>query len=389
PSKKVKIRVSIDSSLKAGILQDTIFIKSNGQNVIDSIKTVVIKANIKLPNYVPTTRDTTVIDCITFENVKIDEINIKIKDLNNSLIPTKIYSRGISNGVLYLDMDTILISKPEQVVKVKILPGFEDLYEEFVFKKDCFEFDTIKIRVKFNSRFYVRSLRKKTDFGKYEEDTLTFMISAPDLQKNSVERKTSFNSSQTIFNTTVKVYYLLDTLNYCNAFDLIFPKEIVDKYLDTIEAKNEIILKQNFYQYDSTNVKNSRGNFGFSDTIVKIREFLGIDTLYLISTFYSKRYTIISSAYESEIDAKSLILFPNPADNLIRLCNYSENAVEILEIDILNSLGENYYKFKSITSPITFLDEILINTANFPNGMYFIRINTSKGLLITKFLVKH
>jgi YVTN family beta-propeller protein len=77
--------------------------------------------------------------------------------------------------------------------------------------------------------------------------------------------------------------------------------------------------------------------------------------------------------------AAGIDIFPNPASGEIRVIG---NQCSVSGVEVFNLLGEKIY-----TSPIT--DNrapITINVADFPNGVYVVKVRTEKGMEVSKFI---
>lgn len=84
-----------------------------------------------------------------------------------------------------------------------------------------------------------------------------------------------------------------------------------------------------------------------------------------------KLSSLRTRAFESR---KYLRIYPNPVKDILYIDNIYK---DISNIKLLNCMGENIATFNQ--SPI--------NLNGFANGIYFIQIETEKGLYITKFFI--
>lgn len=74
-------------------------------------------------------------------------------------------------------------------------------------------------------------------------------------------------------------------------------------------------------------------------------------------------------------------IYPNPANNEIRLSiDNTINVKDIREISIYNSFGEKVFESDK------YID--MINTGNFPNGIYYLKIDTSNILVTLKLVIQ-
>src|SRR5258706_142896 len=88
--------------------------------------------------------------------------------------------------------------------------------------------------------------------------------------------------------------------------------------------------------------------------------------------------SLLISVDEMEKEISSVSLYPNPArDELSIICNtlYGNEFVEVF-----NTVGENIFK-SEIKNP-----KSEINVSAFPNGIYFLRINSERGTFTGKFV---
>lgn len=92
--------------------------------------------------------------------------------------------------------------------------------------------------------------------------------------------------------------------------------------------------------------------------------------------------TLPASAIVSIKDIKEnkISIFPNPANNFVNI-NYSENTKDI-NISVFNITGQEIYSanFKN-------QKQILINTSDFQNGIYFFRINANNETVLKKVII--
>jgi hypothetical protein len=91
----------------------------------------------------------------------------------------------------------------------------------------------------------------------------------------------------------------------------------------------------------------------------------------LLTTFYAgvEEYTSKNSVY----------LFPNPATSELTIEN---EKLKIEVIEILNVPGEKVFE-KHLTSNV---QRLTINVADFPSGIYFVKVKTEQGISMAKFV---
>ncbi|MBS3915631.1 MAG: multicopper oxidase domain-containing protein [Bacteroidetes bacterium] len=75
---------------------------------------------------------------------------------------------------------------------------------------------------------------------------------------------------------------------------------------------------------------------------------------------------------------ESLIIYPNPASEYVGI--KSDFDLSDAEILVINSVGKEYYKGKCVQN--------ILSIANFPKGVYFIRIKQNKNLITKKIIVQ-
>ena len=72
---------------------------------------------------------------------------------------------------------------------------------------------------------------------------------------------------------------------------------------------------------------------------------------------------------ENNIAGQEILLYPNPATNLITI----NSKLEITQIEVYNTIGKLLYQEKLDSFKTTF------NLSDYPNGNYFIKIKTEKS----------
>ena len=76
---------------------------------------------------------------------------------------------------------------------------------------------------------------------------------------------------------------------------------------------------------------------------------------------------------------RSVAVFPNPAQDQLNIM--AENAIK--NVEIYNAVGQRVYRNASVEN------QIEINTKNFANGLYIVKINTEKGYSTQKVNIMH
>ena len=82
-----------------------------------------------------------------------------------------------------------------------------------------------------------------------------------------------------------------------------------------------------------------------------------------------------------------LQLFPNPANNMFNV-SYELTEADNVTVDVANMVGKTIHHVSN-SKQSAGLVEIQINTEQFRNGFYFLKVETSKGLQVVKFSVVH
>lgn len=80
-------------------------------------------------------------------------------------------------------------------------------------------------------------------------------------------------------------------------------------------------------------------------------------------------------------ELNNLILYPNPATNEV---NLKWNADEDVAVRVYNTLGKLMFYSKSVN----LANDFKINTSAFKTGVYFVKLNTSKGEITKKLILK-
>ncbi len=131
------------------------------------------------------------------------------------------------------------------------------------------------------------------------------------------------------------------------------------------------------------------GNANISFVAESILEKIGKKPLIIDEIDRCNWYVIINSNYDdmdqtseneySEIEQQDILLLPNPADNELTVDNHS---LDIKEICIYDMLGKEIKRFTVNQSKVT------LPLNNICPGIYTIKVYTSKGIQIKKFVKK-
>jgi len=90
--------------------------------------------------------------------------------------------------------------------------------------------------------------------------------------------------------------------------------------------------------------------------------------------------TAPSTGIESYAKSQGLLVYPNPAEDAITVAS-PEFPLEGSSLNVYNSIGERLYAVESISTPT-----LLINTAQFPAGLYTLELKTGSTLVMKKFV---
>jgi hypothetical protein len=75
-----------------------------------------------------------------------------------------------------------------------------------------------------------------------------------------------------------------------------------------------------------------------------------------------------------------MLLYPNPATHTFSLV--SQAGIEVLSVEIMDLQGRELLYEKVRDNNLSF------NVSSFPQGLYFIRINTSEGVEVKKLVIQ-
>ncbi len=176
---------------------------------------------------------------------------------------------------------------------------------------------------------------------------------------------------------------MLDTLG--NILDSTFlVQDIYTKHMDTV-FDDKLVYMFNTYQNNQFDVYLRKLNYNLED-----------DTLYTFPFQYDTLcpYPIVSDTIplddcelivgieepnvESPQEAESMIIYPNPASNIIHVrCSMDHVPGSILIYDLFGR------KIEEITIPKG-QDQIQINISSYPQGIYIAVLRDSKGIIARK-----
>jgi len=86
--------------------------------------------------------------------------------------------------------------------------------------------------------------------------------------------------------------------------------------------------------------------------------------------------TIVAALSNQSFNENEFIIYPNPAKEVLNI--HSKNILEIQSVEIYNLLGQIVLSVPNNTNAI--------NVSSLKTGTYFIKINTDKGSINTKFI---
>ena len=109
-------------------------------------------------------------------------------------------------------------------------------------------------------------------------------------------------------------------------------------------------------------------------------EIYGVPTSisYLSPYNFKIQKTSVVSILENSENPGKIIVYPNPVKNQLTID--IENSTEILNVEILNSLGQIVYNSTLLNK------KTIVNTNQFSNGVYIIKIDSEKSHIIRKFV---
>jgi len=96
-----------------------------------------------------------------------------------------------------------------------------------------------------------------------------------------------------------------------------------------------------------------------------------------ISEFYPEEdgeYSIVNISKSNSIKNNEINIYPNPAKDFVNITSQNE----IIEITVINFVGQSVYRGKNK----------IINTSNYKQGIYFVKIRTNKGVFTKKLTIQ-
>ena len=98
----------------------------------------------------------------------------------------------------------------------------------------------------------------------------------------------------------------------------------------------------------------------------------------IVNEFYEDLNTFTNFGQEQAF-LNSIIVYPNPSENLINLKNISETISETTNVQIINSLGRVLFSQQMNLSQS-------IDISNYPIGVYYLRIQTEFNNSVKKII---
>lgn len=133
------------------------------------------------------------------------------------------------------------------------------------------------------------------------------------------------------------------------------------------------------FSIDSGGNSTSNGNITVLYTIgeVNVQE-LNTANIFISEGFISSDFGETLSIGDDNSMDNQLLLYPNPAKDLVTITNLPYGETRILVFDITG---------KVIVSKLTNAETTSINTANFSNGVYLMRLNNNGDIIHKKLVV--
>ncbi|MFC2131691.1 T9SS type A sorting domain-containing protein, partial [Bacteroidota bacterium] len=146
-----------------------------------------------------------------------------------------------------------------------------------------------------------------------------------------------------------------------------------------ISADNPLVIKQGEESIFHIQFSPDDSLDHWQDSIIFISNSAIADTLSFTPDYicFLDGSSIISDVYEN---IEKIKIYPNPADDKIVISGIKEGNISVKIIDILGN--EIYSEELLITN-----DQLLINTKEFPEGIYLMQIMTYRDIITRKFLI--
>jgi hypothetical protein len=94
----------------------------------------------------------------------------------------------------------------------------------------------------------------------------------------------------------------------------------------------------------------------------------------------------LTSTQEPTLPAGSVSVFPNPADEEVKVAFYLETPSSKVEMSIMDMAGK---VIRTERHQNVYRDQLTVNTANLPAGAYNVRILTDQGVTVQRISVQH
>ena len=94
----------------------------------------------------------------------------------------------------------------------------------------------------------------------------------------------------------------------------------------------------------------------------------------------------VTSVQESALPANAVSVFPNPADEEVKVAFNLETPSAEVELSIMDLAGK---VVRTERHQNLFRDQLTVNTAQLPAGAYNVRIRTAQGVAVQRIVVQH
>jgi hypothetical protein len=227
-----------------------------------------------------------------------------------------------------------------------------------------------------------------------QQTTITTNPSQMDVQTIDALDSVIFDCSQLTGVTgaiEIPVSIKSDDIVYALDFSLKYDHTIL-QYDTTVNATTYLQGLSYYFSTDST-IRFTSSTFSpcTNDTTLAIVKFMliapstfangSIYTLkgYLNGTLCSSAYVPLSPVGLSENVMANFTVYPNPAQDAVSINFDNANRIELI-----NLMGQTVY-----SENVEGLNSTNINTSEYVNGIYFVKLYTSKGNGIHKLIVSH
>ncbi|MCF8235973.1 MAG: T9SS type A sorting domain-containing protein, partial [Bacteroidales bacterium] len=92
------------------------------------------------------------------------------------------------------------------------------------------------------------------------------------------------------------------------------------------------------------------------------------DTVYIMSTV----------GVDEVFTNSSVSVYPNPAQDLVNI----ESTFDISKLTVMNYVGQTVAELKKVEAAV-----VRLNTASYEDGVYFIKVETTEGIITKKITI--